>query len=151
MFLVSFGDYFQDSSCLHHICFYVYIICLSGTWLSNLICSFINFCIRHSLSVTFLHPLGFRLFFILLQINQLSTQGRGGEGLIDFYHTGRNLFYNSWKDDFGKLHMHCSEFHQWLIHLHTHPGVYLPYSLVPDLQFSWNCESFSVPRWSYPS
>ncbi len=31
---------------------------------------------------------------------------------------GRILFYNSWKVTFGKLHMDCSEFHEWLIHLH---------------------------------
>ncbi len=34
-----------------------------------------------------------------------------------FTTTGRILFYNSWKENFGKLQMHCSEFHEWLIHL----------------------------------
>ncbi len=36
-----------------------------------------------------------------------------------------------------KLQMHCSEFHQELIHFNsTHGGLYCPYSLVPPLQFS---------------
>jgi hypothetical protein len=43
-------------------------------------------------------------------------------GFRDFYHTGRILFYNSWNENFnswnenfenfGKLQMHCSEFHE---------------------------------------
>jgi len=32
MFLDFYGNYFQWSSWLHPICFYVYIICLSGRW-----------------------------------------------------------------------------------------------------------------------
>jgi hypothetical protein len=33
-----------------------------------------------------------------------------------FTTTGRILFYNSWKETFGKLQIHCSEFksQQWL-------------------------------------
>jgi hypothetical protein len=47
--------------------------------------------------------------------------------------TGRILFYNSWKENFGKLQIHCSEFHEWLIHLNRKHGFsYCPYSLVPD-------------------
>jgi hypothetical protein len=37
-----------------------------------------------------------------------------------FTTTGRIRFYNSWKETFGKLQMHCSEFQQWLIHLNSH-------------------------------
>jgi hypothetical protein len=46
-----------------------------------------------------------------------------------FFDSGRtsrswfHLSYNSWKDYFGKLYVHCSKFHQWLIHLHTDPWV----------------------------
>ncbi len=51
-----------------------------------------------------------------------------------FTTTGRILFYNSWKDNFGKLQVYCSEFHEWQIHLNSKHGVlYWPYSLVPDL------------------
>jgi hypothetical protein len=70
-----------------------------------------------------------------------------------FTTTGRILFYNSWKviqkETFGKLQMHCSEFHEWLIHLDTQPKfVYRPYSLVPDPQISRNCEAFVIPGWT---
>ncbi len=57
------------------------------------------------------------------------------------------LFYNSWKETFGKLKRHCSEFRQWLIHSNTHKKKililcgYCPYSLVPDPHISWKCES----------
>ncbi len=34
-----------------------------------------------------------------------------------FTTTGRILFYNSWKENFGKLQIQCSEFHGWQIHL----------------------------------
>ncbi len=44
----------------------------------------------------------------------------------------------------GKWQMHCSEFHQWLIHLNTNPGVYWPYSLVPDPQNFLNCELSTI-------
>ena len=47
-----------------------------------------------------------------------------------FSTTGRILFYNSWKENCGKLQMHYSEFHQWLIHLNTKQRFVLP------LQFS---------------
>ena len=47
----------------------------------------------------------------------------------------RVLFYNRWKENFGKLQMHCSEFHEWLIHLNREYGaLYWPYTLVPDPQ-----------------
>jgi hypothetical protein len=37
------------------------------------------------------------------------------------------------------LHMHCSEFHEWLIHLNPKQGaLYCPYSLVPEPQNFWN-------------
>ena len=42
-----------------------------------------------------------------------------------FTTTGRILFYNSWKENFGKLQMHCSEFHEWLIHLNRNHGWFL--------------------------
>ena len=71
---------------------------------------------------------------------------RTAEASRIFTTTGRILFYNSWKETFGKLQMHCSEFQQWLIHLNTHPwGEYCPYSLVPDPQISKNCEASAIP------
>jgi hypothetical protein len=76
-----------------------------------------------------------------------------GKGFRDFYHTGRILFYNSWKEIFGKLQVHCSEFHEWQIHLNTkHGALYCPYSLVPDPQnFSifLKCEAFTIRGWIY--
>ncbi len=52
-----------------------------------------------------------------------------------FYLVTGILFYNRWKETFGKLQMHCSEFHEWLIHLNTENGaLYCPYTLVPDSQ-----------------
>jgi len=35
-----------------------------------------------------------------------------GEQLRDFYHNYTNSIYNRWRQNFGKLQMHCSEFHQ---------------------------------------
>ena len=60
-----------------------------------------------------------------------TTKGR--EGLIDFYHNCRksilqHLKRQFWKLD-SKLHRHCFQFHQWLIHLHAEGSV-------PTLQFS---------------
>ena len=69
-----------------------------------------------------------------------------GGGFRDFYRTGRILFYNSWKETFGKLRMYCSEFQQWLIHLDTHHGEY-PYSLVPNPQIFRKCEASTIPEW----
>ena len=46
-----------------------------------------------------------------------------------FTTTVQILFYNRWKQNFtscGKLQMHCSEFHQWLIHFNNaHGGLWL--------------------------
>jgi hypothetical protein len=68
-----------------------------------------------------------------------------------FTTTGRILFYNGWKENFGKLQVYCSEFHEWQIHLNTkHDALYCPYSLVPDPQnFSifLKCESSAVRGW----
>jgi hypothetical protein len=48
-----------------------------------------------------------------------------------FTTTTRILFYNSWKQNSGKLQMCCSEFHHRLIHFNTtHSGLYCPYSKV---------------------
>jgi hypothetical protein len=52
-----------------------------------------------------------------------------------FTTTGRIIFYNTWKENFGKLPIHCSEFHEWLIHLNKkHGAFYCPYTLEPDPQ-----------------
>jgi hypothetical protein len=38
-------------------------------------------------------------------------------------------------ENYGKIQMNCSEFHQWLLHVNNHHfDEYWPYSLVPDLQ-----------------
>ncbi len=65
-------------------------------------------------------------------VHYQATEGRFRiQGI--FTTTGRILFYNSWKENFGKLKMHCSEFQEWLIHLYTeHGALYCPYTLVPD-------------------
>jgi hypothetical protein len=70
-----------------------------------------------------------------LNVKQLhsATHPRTVEASRDFCHTGRILCYNSWKENFGKLQMYCSEFHEWLIHLNkNHDAFYCPYTLVPD-------------------
>jgi hypothetical protein len=62
----------------------------------------------------------------------LSTHGwRRPQGFLpqldEFY------FTTAEKETFGQLQMHCSEFHEWLIHLNRkHGGVYRPYTLVPN-------------------
>ncbi len=64
-----------------------------------------------------------------------------------FTTTGRILFYNNWKETYGKMQMHCSEFQQWLIHLNTHTRCeYRPYSLVPDPQISRKCKTSVIPE-----
>jgi hypothetical protein len=61
---------------------------------------------------------------------RVSNHPRTAEASGIFTTTGRLLFYNSWKEN---LKMHCSEFHEWLIHLNRkHGASYCPYSLVPD-------------------
>ena len=42
-----------------------------------------------------------------------------------FTTTGRIIFYNRWKDNFGKLQVYCTEFHEWLIHLNRKHGCFL--------------------------
>ncbi len=70
----------------------------------------------------------FPLFFLNCLEGSPPTGGIGLYRRKDFYHTGRILFYNSWKETFGKLQMYCSEFHQWLNPSSTP-------SLVPTLNF----------------
>jgi hypothetical protein len=70
-------------------------------------------------------------------------------GFRNFTTTGRILFYNSWKETFEKLQMHCSEFQQWLIHLNTHRWVPPPqFSTGPsNFQKLWGLRRPSVALW----
>ena len=54
----------------------------------------------------------------------------GGKGLKGILPHWTNSVLQQQKENFGKLEMHCSEFHQWLIHLNKN-CLYCPYSLVP--------------------
>ncbi len=56
-------------------------------------------------------------------IDTFSTHGR--QRLQGFLPHWMNLFYNIWKENFGKLQMHCSEFCEWLIHLNRNHGWFL--------------------------
>ena len=71
---------------------------------------------------------------------------RDGEGLIDFYHNWTKSILQQLKRRFWKIAYELFRISS-MTYSFTYTGVYRPYSLVPDLQFSWNCESFSVPGW----
>ena len=70
-----------------------------------------------------------------------------GGRFMNFYHNCTNSILQHLETKLCKITdvFQCSEFHQWLIHLNNKNGIfYWPYSLVPDPQFSWNCESSTI-------
>ena len=67
---------------------------------------------------------------IIVPLTEMTCHPRTPEDSGILTTTGRFLFYNIWKETFGKFKMHCSEFHEWHIHLHT----YSPWVL--SLQFT---------------
>ena len=54
----------------------------------------------------------------------ISTQGRRRpQGFLQ--QLDEFLFYNSWKENCGKLHKHSSDFDEWLIHFNNKHGCFL--------------------------
>jgi len=61
-------------------------------------------------------------------INESHPRTAEGSGIFIFTTLGRILFYNNWKENFGKFEIHWSEFHEWLKEICT------VHSLAPDPQ-----------------